>query len=197
MTEKELEQELIEISTRVERLRVHYQAYFLGMEKRPPLQLRDQLERLIRVTPLNESRKAVHKFRFQAAVQRYRIMAVYWDRIMRDLEEGRTTREKIRRDAGYHVRKTGADGALEPGLEVLLPPPPEDKDPMISLFRDFLEARKSVGMPIDGITEQAFRNSIEKQRAAQVEKLNVPDVTFSVAVRNGKVVLLARPVTSG
>lgn len=201
-TDKEYEEDLAEIARRVERLRVHYQSYFLGLEKRPPLMLREQLDRFLRETCLNEARRATFKFRFQSQLQRYRILAVYWDRVLRDLEEGRVTRESLRRDAGYRdaerpergpAADRGAHGPTESLPRPALPTPKAD-DPVSQLYIDYLSARRQVGMDVKGITETAFRASLEKQRTIQRERLKAPDVSFSVTVKDGKVVLLARPV---
>lgn len=200
-TDKEYEEDLAEFTRRVERLRVHYQSYFLGLERRPPLQLREQLDRFIRETCLNEARRATFKFRFQSLLQRYRILAVYWDRVLRDLEEGRVTRESLRRDAGYRdadrperapaaERPQQGEGAPLPRPEL---PPSRLDDPVAQLYLDYLSARRQVGMDVKGITETAFRASLEKQRNLQRERLKAPDVSFSVTVKDGKVVLLARP----
>ncbi len=182
-TDKEYEEDLAAIAQRVERMRVHYQSYFMGLEKRPPLLLREQFDRFVRESCLNEARRATYKFRFQAQLQRYRTLAVYWDRVMRDLEEGRATRESLRRDAGYR------DAERPP-----LPESKPDADPVTRLYIDYLAARHQVGMAVKGITEGAFRTSLEKQRVLQCERLGVPDIDFSVTVKEGKVVLLARPI---
>jgi hypothetical protein len=63
------------------------------------------------------------------------------------------------------------------------------------LYIDYIRARNQVGLDNKGITETAFKNSLEKQRVLQKQRLGAKDVDFSVTVRDGKVVLLARPVT--
>ncbi len=208
VTDKDLDNDLGDLTTRIEKLRVRYQGFFLGLEKLPPLFERDQLEKFIRLTPLNDARRAVHKFRFQALLQRYRTMAVYWDRIMRELEEGKITRESMRREAGYASAAapdraaapgpgTGATAGSAPATKAPEPPgapAPAADDPLHRLYDDYIAARSSLGLSVEGITEPVFRTSIDKQRQAQAEKLGVPDVTFSVVVKEGRVVLLARPI---
>lgn len=206
--DKEYDAELADLATRIEKLRIHYQGYFLGLEKVPPLFERDQLERAIRLSPLHEARRAVYKFRFQSLCQRFRTLAVYWDRVMRDLEEGKVTRESMRREAGYApMAPAPGVGAGEegsgPGSAAEVPGPdagsgtsgetPSSPDPVVGLWRDYLSARSALGLPIEGITESAFRAGLEKARQVQRERLGVPDVRFSVVVKDGKVVLLARP----
>lgn len=205
--EKELEQELVDIATATERLRVHYQAFFLGMEKRAPLVLRDQLERRIRTSLLNDDSRAYYKFRFQAAVSRYRTMAVYWDRIMRDLETGRTSRAKIRADKGYAPATQAAAGEIEtPKMRRIreaaeaggdtgdgkAPTPPADNAKL--LFDEFVAARKSVGLATEGLTEDSFRKTLDKQRAVHTANPEILDVEFSIKVKDGRVVVVARPV---
>lgn len=206
--DREYDAELADLATRIEKLRIHYQGYFLGLEKVPPLFERDQLERAIRLSPLHEARRAVYKFRFQSLCQRFRTLAVYWDRVMRDLEEGKVTRESMRREAGYApMAPAPGSGEGEAGPEPGAAPGSADSaagaglagdatpssDPVEGLWRDYLSARTALGLPTEGITESAFRAGLEKARQVQRERLGVPDVRFSVAVKDGKVVLLARP----
>jgi len=203
VTDKELDNDLADLAIRIEKMRVKYQGFFLGLEKLPPLFERDQLERFIRVSALNDARRAVHKFRFQALLQRYRTLAVHWDRIMRELEEGRITRESMRRDAGYasstprETLPVDEDEGLPatPGPAIPVPRPlPEPDDPLKRLYVDYISARSSLGLANEGITESAFRAGLDKQRLAQAQKLGVPDVSFSVVVKEGRVILLARAI---
>ena len=213
VTDKELDNDLADLAIRIEKMRVKYQGFFLGLEKLPPLFERDQLERFIRVSALNDARRAVHKFRFQALLQRYRTLAVHWDRIMRELEEGRITRESMRRDAGYasstprEAQPVDEDEGL-PATQSSPPPTPsvratparaaapapEPDDPLKRLYIDYISARSSLGLANEGITESAFRAGLDKQRLAQAQKLGVPDVSFSVVVKEGRVILLARAI---
>ncbi len=231
-TDKELDAELADFSTRIEKLRIRYQGFFLALEKLPPLFERDQMEKFIRQTSLNDAHRAVHKFRFLALVQRYRTLAVQWDRVMRDLEEGRTTRESMRRDAGYasanpadraaedaglpasavargHARKVArraaamasssagatASPVVTSAKAVSAPNQPSSVDQYVHrLYDDYITARSSLGLSTEGITEPAFRASLEKQRLVQAEKLGVSSVSFSVIVKEGRVILMARPL---
>ena len=99
-SDKELEQELAEMAQTLERLRVHYQSYFMGLEKLPPNVMREQLERRVRHTELNDVRRANLKFRWNSLVQKYRTYDVYWDRVMREIEEGRFDRDMFARSRG-------------------------------------------------------------------------------------------------
>lgn len=211
--DNDLEQELADIAAMTERLRVHYNAYFLGLEKNAPLNLRDQLERRIRTSILNDEGKAFYKFRFHAAISRYRTMSVYWDRILRDLETGRTSRAKLRAEKGYgvsavdnietprmrRVREAAAKNAS--GSQGVAGDMTGGDDAQasggagpVSLYEQFIQARRSVGLPTDGITPEGFASTLLKQRQIHTANPEIKDVEFSVKVKEGRVVVVARPV---
>ncbi len=189
-SDKALEEELTDLRGRIERLRVLYQQYFMGMERIPPLVQREQLERRVRESALNDVRRAAVKFRFQSLIQRLRTYEVYWDRLQRDIEEGRVERGVAQEGGLRPARAPRADDA-EPSAAQ---PEPAPHDPVETLYRDFLRAREQVGLPVEGITLDAFRLSIERQRRIHSERLGVPDVSFTVVAKDGKVVLQARPL---
>lgn len=190
-TDKAIEEELTDLAGRIERLRVLYQQYFMGMERIPPLVQREQLERRVRESTLNDARRAANKFRFQSLVQRLRTYEVYWDRLQRDIEEGRVERGVVQEGG---LRPARAATAIE--QPVPAPREPSPRDPVEALYRDFLKAREQVGLPVEGLTLEMFRVSIERQKRLQCERLGVPDVSFTVTVKDGKVVLQARPLPS-
>jgi hypothetical protein len=100
MTE-ELEDDQIEallddLKRKVERLRVTYEQYFLGIEKVPPLQQRRDVVRDVhRLTQLRIKRAAL-KFRFQSLVQRFNAHKAYWTRTEREIEMGTHKRQTFR-----------------------------------------------------------------------------------------------------
>jgi len=227
-SEKALEEELSELSGRIERLRVQYQQYFMGIERSPPSVQREQLERKIRHSPLNEVRRSSIKFRFQSTIQRLRTYIIYWDRVLREIEDGRF-RRGVFRDGGMlsreadktqaalaekPLRKSGQKKALKKAAEKTAKKaggkkaPVKKKDKAAKekgpkkhgkpakkkddLYDRYIEARKSLDLPVEGITRESFDESLENQRRIQAEKLGAADVGFTVKVKAGKVILEAR-----
>jgi len=190
-TDKELEEELSALARDVERLRIMYQQYFLGMEMIPPEFQREQLEKRIRESRLNETRKGVYKFRFISLLQKLRTLEVYWDRMLRAIEQGKIQRG-IPRDAG----RPSEDVEMPlPAGEPVVPKPVQEKaqSEMLKVFQTFLEARKRLGLPVEGISFDAFVKTLEKQKEIHSQKLGVQDFAVEVVVKDGKVVLLLKP----
>ena len=181
-TEAELEEELNDLARRIERLRVSFQQYFMGIERIPPLFQREQLEKRFRETPLNNAKKTILKFRYLGLVQRYRTLSVYWDRMLRDIELGRfkrpTPREAAQEGetvARERVVESSSDGELR------------------RLYERYLQACKEAGTPTTSLDYDKFRQAVEAQRRQATQRFGWGEVEFQVSTKGGKVVLKVKP----
>ena len=87
---------LIELEKRLTALKVEFERYFMGLEKRWPARERDVLKRDIRrfEPPAN----SVIKFRYQNLQQRHITLDRYWERILRAIENGTYQRDVFKAD---------------------------------------------------------------------------------------------------
>lgn len=87
-------QQLSEIELKIKELRIRYEQYFAGVEKRAPLKEREALERLLR--RLNQ-RKIIQtdlRYRYQNLASSFYSYQGMWDRIQREMDEGRYHRQQ-------------------------------------------------------------------------------------------------------
>ncbi|WP_437725191.1 MXAN_5187 C-terminal domain-containing protein [Sorangium sp. So ce861] len=96
MESSEVERELEELETRIERLRALYEQYFMGIERIEPLIPRKEVERRIWVMRREQIRNTGLRFKFQMLIQRYNTFQQYWGRIAREIENGTYRRDVIR-----------------------------------------------------------------------------------------------------
>jgi len=97
--ERELqEKELEELETRLGRLRVLYDQYFMGIEKMEPLALRSLIEKSMLRSKIPSRGTTGMKFHYRSLQQKFSSYTGYWDRIVRLIEEGR-----IRRGVAGHI----------------------------------------------------------------------------------------------
>ncbi|WP_437953904.1 MXAN_5187 C-terminal domain-containing protein [Sorangium sp. So ce296] len=96
MESSEVERELEELETRIERLRALYEQYFMGIERLEPLIPRKDVERRIWVMRREQIRNTGLRFKFQMLFQRYNTFQQYWGRIAREIENGTYRRDVIR-----------------------------------------------------------------------------------------------------
>jgi hypothetical protein len=92
----ELDAMLEELRTKIERVRVLYEQFFMGTERTPPLSARKEVVRLVHVISQSRIRKAAPKFRFQSLVQRFNSHKAYWTRTEREIEMGTFKRGSAR-----------------------------------------------------------------------------------------------------
>ncbi|MGZ3422706.1 MAG: MXAN_5187 C-terminal domain-containing protein [Polyangiales bacterium] len=121
-----------ELEQRLERLRVLYDQFFMGIEKIPPSILQKDVERRIWILRREKIRNTGIRFKFQTMIQRYNTFTSYWMRIMREIENGTYKRDVLRAK-----RRFGAD-PNKPAQAAMLsqPPPPEEQEVELSLDDD-------------------------------------------------------------
>ncbi len=96
MDNAQIEQELDDLESRMERLRALYEQYFLGMEKLEPTVLRKDVDRKLWVMRREQIRNTGLRFKFQMLVQRYNTYQQYWTRVVREIENGTYRRDIIK-----------------------------------------------------------------------------------------------------
>ncbi len=107
MNATEIERELEELETRIERLRALYEQYFMGLEKLEPLIVRKDVDRRIWILRRVQIRNTGLRFKFQMLIQRYNTFQQYWLRVTREIENG-----TYRRDVVRAAKRFGAQDAL-------------------------------------------------------------------------------------
>src|SRR5829696_6048895 len=96
MDSAEIERELEELESRVDRLRALYEQYFMGLEKLEPQIPRKDVERRIWVLRREQIRNTGLRFKFQMLIQRYNTFQQYWGRVTREIENGTYRRDVLR-----------------------------------------------------------------------------------------------------
>lgn len=84
----------------IEKLKIRYEQYFIGMERFAPIKERKAVQRTIRALRGEVVGNTAQKFKLRMLVQRFTTYQSHWDRIQREIDEGRHRRDlaKIQRD---------------------------------------------------------------------------------------------------
>ncbi len=133
MEQAEIEENVKELETRLDRLRSLYEQYFMGIEKIEPNVPRKDVERRFQTLRREQIRNTALRFRFHMVLQRYNTYQAYWMRICRQIEEGTYKRDlrakvqgvaqgagtpKRRRRRGASEADEAAVDAIEDGSEI-------------------------------------------------------------------------------
>lgn len=157
-----------------------YEQYFIGLEKREPLPLLGEVEKLVRRytgVPINNT---MYKHRFTMLVARLNTYREHWNRILKLMEEGRYSRDRFISD--LHKRQKSRPDKIESILPQQASPE-SDIDRLVSEFR---EARKACNLPYHTITRELVAATIDKQKPVLVAKLGTEHIAFRVVIEEGK-----------
>ena len=169
---------LEDIEERIKRLRKDYDRYFMKIEKREPIMDRALVERMLRHFDIPRGTPAHIKFRYQNLMQRFAIMKTYWERCLRQMEEGRYHRFKARLNPPAEERPPKA----EPAKKVKST---KDGDVFKSLYKDYVLAQKEHGGPIPSYA--VFAGSLKKKAVQHQQKNQNETLRFKVVSENGSV----------
>lgn len=171
-----LEQQLKELVTR-------YEQYFVGLEKREPLPLVSEVEKMVRRysnTPINNT---MYKHKFNMLVARLNTYREHWNRILRLIEEGKYSRDRFIRD--LHLRQKAKKPTHHEEAHEEHHKPHHDPD-MDRIFHELREARKACHLSVEKLSIEQVAATIEKSKAALVARLGTADLVFRVVVEDGK-----------
>ncbi len=173
----------------LENLRKSYEQYFLGLERKEPSNLREKVVNLIRKYSGLQIKNARIKFRYQQTVARYNTYTTYWDRVLREIEEGSYERDVFKYNADHQTDGKAPTPAQNAKKE-------SAKDPILILFDQYVAAREKCKESIAGLTPEKFRKAIEAQIEAVKKQTNAGNVRLAVAIEGGKSKIKAVPLQS-
>lgn len=92
----ELSEMLDALDALIDRTKVMYEQYFMGIQKIPPAQLHRDIERKLREVTQQQIRNTGLRFRLATLSQKFGSYNTYWRRTMREIESGRYVRDIAR-----------------------------------------------------------------------------------------------------
>lgn len=177
--------DILKLDQQLSELIAKYEQYFIGLEKREPLQLLAEVQKMVRQytgVPINNT---MHKHRFNMQVARFNTYREHWNRIVKLMEEGKYSRDRFIRD--LHQRQnvtTESRGGVAARADA--------ESDLDRIVREFREARKLCSLSSEKVTRELIEATIEKQKPALAAKLGTDNFTFRVVVEDGKPKLKAR-----
>lgn len=172
-------EELTQLENQLGDLIARYEQYFIGLEKREPLQLLNEVEKMVRRYTGVTINNTMYKHRFAMLVARFNTYRERWNRILRMMEEGRFSRDRFigelhRRQQGGAASPRDADAGRQRG------------DDLERVYHEFREARKACNLPVDKLSRELVAAAVERQKPALAARLGSDDLRFRVVVENGK-----------
>ena len=176
------------LDVKLKMLKNEYEQYFMGARKREPSQLRGEVQKMVTYYANVPIRNTGYRFKFNNLRARFFAFRRHWDRVLREIEEGRYERHLFQ--AKLHERER---------TERSQSPPPGaggGQAKLDDVFESYVSARQACGQGTASITREKLDALIEKQSAQLRAKTGCQDVKFRVVVEKGKAKLKVTPVRS-
>lgn len=175
-----LAEDLVQLEHALADLIIRYEQYFSGLEKREPLKQLQDVERMVRRysgVPINNT---MFKHKYTMLVARLNTYREYWNRILRQIEEGKYSRDRFISDLHQRQRAEG-----ESVREAVHHQPKHDTE-LDRIYYELREARKACHLPIETLSLELVAATLEKSKAQLIAKLGTDNIVFRVVVENGK-----------
>jgi hypothetical protein len=176
-TSLDIAEVLKELELKIDRLKVLYEQYFMGIEKMEPQVSRKEVTRMMLQLQQQYIRNTAMRFKFNTMLQRWQLYITYWNRTLREIENGTYVRhlQKAKRKA----EKEGRELPAEMRFDKIRPPSgqfnldEDTKDGPQSTFLDIdtgSSSKNAPPKPADFDLEEVF----DKLAPAEPKKPSAP-----------------------
>ena len=181
-----MEQRIRQLEKDVQRLKTAYDQYFAGVERKAPEKLADSVAREVRSLTGTLINNTALRFRAQQAISRYQTYHTFWQKNLKDIEEGRKPRRRV-------TGRAVASGEKRPPGVFEISTSKAEGGEMEKFFSALTKEYRLAGAgkaPDMG----RIREALEEQIRTIREKYGCEKVAFKVVNEGGQVKIKASPV---
>jgi hypothetical protein len=187
----QIQKDIETLTRNLEQLRKIYEQYFLGLIREEPLKLRKDVKEVMQKYYGVPIQNASLKFQLQQSVSRYNTYTTYWDRVVRQMEEGTYQRDVFKANLHEKERKEKT-GPITPTVT-----PPKSDDIYENLFNEYKQLKKQLKQDTESLSFSSFREQLK----SKVGNLENKGEKFSLKIvqedKEVKIKLLKKKPTSG
>lgn len=177
--------DLSELDYDVGELKKNYELYFQGINKIPPERDFVKVQSTMRRYRAEWTTNTAIKFRLSALVSKFQAFSRYWNRVMKEIEEGRYHRDLFKADMRV--------GKVTSPTSVKAKSITEDDERISDLHKKFMMARLECSQGVEGMTMEKLKASIEKSLPQLQKKYPGKKIEYKVVIEKGKAKLKAIP----
>jgi hypothetical protein len=171
-----------DLARMLENLKKTYEQYFLGLVREEPVKLRTDIKQLIQKYSSSSIQNASIKFQLQQSIARYNTFSTYWDRVLKQMEEGKYQRDvfKAKLHEKERLEKTGP-------IKSTVAAPEKKKDIYENLFDEYKELKKNLKQDVSKLSFDAFRDQLKKKLGELQSTSKDKNFSFKVVQENKEI----------
>ncbi len=180
--QRDLDRQLDQLEAAIARVRILYEQHFTGLIPRIPEQEHKDVRTMIKVLLKAPFKNSQRRFRLRTLVNRFQTYNTYWERCIKQKEEGTYFRDVYKAELRERQQQEMQELATKVGAS---------NKGMEQLFSTYEKALRKSGGDSDKLNFNAFKKSMLKTAQDLKQKHGIKKVQYKVVVKNGKVVLKA------
>lgn len=180
----EFDADIARLEKGIRQLKIQYDMFFAGSIPKEPIELRYELDKIVRRLTQVPIRKLAPRFHFNALVSRLNSQSELWAKKVRTMEEGDRPAPAIAERAG------GGENIVS---RCTVQDPAKERDVLRLLHGKLLEARKKAGDGAGKLSFENFVRTVSAQAERLREKAGCDKVELRVIIADRKVLVKARP----
>ena len=179
-----IEEDFKILEAKMLQLKLDYDQYFLGSRPREPVVLRSEVQKLINIYSNQAIQNTALRFKFGSICSRYQAFKRQWTEVLRQIEAGTYSRHRFK--AELHERERSETAPETAPAKGKAKPAASD-----ALYQAYVEACRSCGQDVKGLTPAKLDGILEKQREQLRGRFGDAAFSFRVAIEDGKAKLKA------
>ena len=175
--------EMKKLERMIEDLKVDYEQFFLGLTPYMPDKLHNEVKKQIRFLRRAPFKNSQSKYQLRTLESRYNTYNNYWQRTIREKEEGTYSKDVFKAEMRARHAHEDALAGTEQGAA---------SKGMQDLYNSYKSALEKTTGKSQSVDFGAFQKSLIKRAKAFKEEHGSKKMAFKVKVKNGKVVVQAK-----
>ncbi len=175
------------LERRLNELKQRYEQYFLGMEKLEPAKLRREVEQLIQRYSGVPIQNTGLKFRYDGLVARFNSFQNYWNRVLREIDEGHYKRDLFKHKIHAQERSAFLQKSAAPTTSAKKP------EVLSQVFDRLIQAKQQTGESTEALSRERLAATLKQQTALIKKRYNCKRVAFKVVIEEGRAKVKATP----
>ena len=188
----DIEEVIGRLEDSLRRLKVQWEMFFAGSLKRPPYDLKREVEQMILTHSNTHIRNYAHRFQFNTLVSKYSALQALWAKQLRAREEGRTPGPIVHHEPRAPLPPPPKPSGEEVVFSVRVSDPASETDVMRALFERYVEARGLTDAQVPRLKLETFVQQVAKQASSLREASGCSSIEFRVLKVGDSVSLRAR-----
>lgn len=165
-------------------LKILYEQYFCELLPLQPEIEHQEMKNLVRVLLRTPFKNSQANFRLKNLILRFQTLQTYWERVLKQREEGTYKGDKFRTNLRKQIKE---ENLLKKKTQS------DNEERMLKeLYNSYKKALKENGLTNSEIDYSSFKSSLKKKSDLLIKEKNASSINFRVAVEKGKVSIKAR-----